>query len=128
MSQPALSKPEDLHPALAAAFNADDLDAMTRLYDPKAVFVTKPGHVTDGPAELRAALAKMIGVHGTLAIAPRSFTRSGDVVLALGTFSLSGGKRSDGTPVEIVGRFADVLRLQPDGRWLLAVDNGFAGE
>jgi ketosteroid isomerase-like protein len=42
--------------------------------------------------------------------------------------ALSGGRRRDGTTLELAGRFADVLRRQPDGRWLIAVDNGLAGE
>ena len=94
-----LARPEDLHPALVAAYNAGDAEAMFRLYDPNAVFVIKPGRVT----------------------------RSGDVTLVLGTFQLS-GRRRDSSSVELAGRFADVLRLQPDGGWLLAVDNGLAGE
>jgi uncharacterized protein (TIGR02246 family) len=127
MMPPKLARPEDFHPALVAAHNAGDLDAMAGLYDPTAVFVIKPGRVTDGPAELRAALQRLLALRGKLAIEPRSFTRSGDVTLVLGSYQLS-GRRQDGTPVEVAGRFADVLRLQSDGRWLLAVDNGFAGE
>ena len=126
MMPPAIAKPDDVHPALVAAYNAGDLDAMVGLYDARAVFVIKPGRVTDGPAELRAALSRLIGLGGRIVIEPRSFVRSGDVALVLGSYALS-GRRRDGTPVELAGRFADVLRLQPDGRWLLAVDNGFAG-
>lgn len=122
-----VAKPEDLHPALVAAYNAGDAEAMFRLYDPKAVFVIEVGRVTDGPAELRAAIERVIGLGGSIAIEPRSFTRSGDVTLVLGSYRLSGHRR-DGSSVDLAGRFADVLRLQPDGRWLIAVDNGLAGE
>lgn len=59
--------------------------------------------------------------------APANFVRSGDLVLTLGTFTLSGHRR-DGTPLERTSRFADVLRRQPDGRWLVAVDNGCASD
>jgi ketosteroid isomerase-like protein len=45
----------------------------------------------------------------------------------LGKFTLS-GRRRDGTPFENASRFADVLRRQPDGRWLIAVDNPFGGD
>ena len=120
-------KPEQIHPALIAAYNAGDLDAMSKVYDPKAVFVTKPGRTTEGPAELRAALQRLMGLGGSITIEPQSFIRSGDAMLVLGSYKLS-GRRRDGTPVELSGRFADVLRLQPDGGWLLAIDNGFGGE
>ncbi len=122
-----LATPEEFHPALVAAYNAGDLEAMFRLYDPQAVFVVKPGKITDGPAELRAALERLIALGGRIAIEPRSFARSGDVTLVLGMYRLS-GRRRDGSPLELAGRFADILRLQPDGRWLIAVDNGLAGE
>src|SRR5215468_3639779 len=123
-----IAKPEELHPALVAAYNAGDVEAVARLYDPNAVFVIKPGRVTEGPAELRATLERLVGLGGRIAIEPRSFTRSGDATLVLGTFKLSGRRRRDGSSADLAGRFADVLRLQPDAGWLIAVDNGFAGE
>jgi uncharacterized protein (TIGR02246 family) len=121
------TRPEDLHPSLTEAYNAGDLEAMLSLYDPKAVFVIKPGRVTEGPAELRAALQRVIDLRGRLTIDPHVFVRSDDVVLVLGRFTLTGTRR-DGRPVALESRFADVLRRQPDGRWLMAVDNGFAGD
>jgi uncharacterized protein (TIGR02246 family) len=116
-------RPQDLYPALAAAYNAGDLEAMLALYDPSAVFVMKPDQVTSGPDELRAALERLLALRGRLTVAPHSFTRSDDLMLVLGTFTLT-GRRHDGTPLERAARFADVLRRQPDGRWLVAVDNG----
>jgi uncharacterized protein (TIGR02246 family) len=121
------TRPEELHPALTTAYNAGDLESMLALYDPKAVFVIKPGRVTDGPAELRTALRRLIELRGHLTIHPHAFVRSDDVVLVLGEYTLS-GRRRDGTPLELESRFADVLRRQPDGRWLIAVDNGFNGD
>lgn len=116
-------RPEELYPALGEAYNAGDLEAMLTLYDPNAVFVIKPDRVTEGPEELRAALQRIVDLHGRLTVTPHSFTRSDDLMLVLGTFTLT-GRRSDGTPVERTSRFADVLRRQADGRWLIAVDNG----
>jgi ketosteroid isomerase-like protein len=121
------TRPEELHPALTTAYNAGDLESTLALYDPKAVFVIKPGRVTDGPAELRTALRRLIELRGHLTIHPHAFVRSDDVILVLGKYTLS-GRRRDGTPLELESRFADVLRRQPDGRWLLAVDNGFNGD
>jgi uncharacterized protein (TIGR02246 family) len=116
-------RPQDLHAALAAAYNAGDLEAMLALYDPRAVFVVSPNRVTDGPDELRAALERLVALRGHLTVTPQTFTRSADLMLVLGTFTLT-GRRRDGTPLERVSRFVDVLRHQPDGRWLVAVDNG----
>jgi len=118
------TRPEQLHPALMAAYNAGDLEGVLQLYDPDAVFVIKPGHVTEGAAQLRAALQRLVDLRGQLTIRPQSFVGSDDVLLVLGAYSLS-GRRRDGTPFDIESGFADVLRRQPDGRWLIAVDNGF---
>jgi S1-C subfamily serine protease len=43
-----VKRPEDIYPALSEAYNAGDLEALVSLYDPKAVFVIKPGRVTEG--------------------------------------------------------------------------------
>jgi ketosteroid isomerase-like protein len=122
-----VTRPEDLYPALSEAYDACNLEAVLSLYDPKAVFVIKPSHVTESPAELRAAMQHLIALRGRLTVNPDSFVRSDDVVLVLGTFTLS-GRRTDGTPFERTSRFADVLRRQPDGRWLIAVDNPYGGD
>jgi ketosteroid isomerase-like protein len=119
--------PDETYRGLTEAFNAGNLDGMVACYDAKAVFVIKPGRVTEGPAELRAALAYHLGLRARLAIAPVSFTRSDDVMLVVGTFTMT-GTRADGRPLDRTSRFADVLRLQRDGRWLIAVDNPYGGE
>jgi uncharacterized protein (TIGR02246 family) len=118
------TRPEDLYAALCDAYNAGDLDALLALYDPEAVYVIKPGRVTRGRAELRAAMAHNLALRGRLVTTPDSFTQAGDVMLVLGSFTLA-GQRRDGTAFERTARFADVLRRQPDGAWLIAVDNPF---
>jgi uncharacterized protein (TIGR02246 family) len=120
-------RPEDLHSALSEAYNAGDLEAMLSLYDPKAVFVIKPGRVTNSPAELRTALQHLIALGGRLSVNPDTFTRLDDLVLVLGKFTLS-GRRGDGTPFERTSRFADVLRRQPDGSWRIAIDHPYDGD
>ena len=122
-----VTRPEDLYPALSEAYNAGDLDALVSLYDPKAVFVIKPGRVTESPAELHSAMQHLVALHGRLTVNPRTFIRSDDLVLVLGTFTLS-GRRGDGTPFDRTSRFADVLRRQLDGRWLVAIDNPYGDD
>ena len=119
-----MTRPEDVYPALCEAYNAGDLDALVSLYDPKAAFVIKPGRVTGTPAELRGAMHYLLDLGCRLAVDPRTFIRSDDIVLVLGTFTLSGRGEND-VPFERTSPFADVLRRQPDGRWLVAVDNPY---
>jgi uncharacterized protein (TIGR02246 family) len=121
-----VNQPEALYPALCAAFNAADLEALLACYDPKAVYVIKPGRVTEGPAGLRAAMQHNLSTRGRLGVRPETVVRSEDVALVHGTFTLS-GQRSDGSAFERTSRFADVLRRQPDGGWRIAIDNPFGG-
>src|SRR4051812_44400767 len=122
-----VTRPEDLYSALSEAYNAGDLQALMSLYDPKAVFVIKPGRVTESPAELLGAMQHLVALRGRLIVNPRTYIRSDNLVLVLGTFTLS-GRGGDGTPFERTSRFADVLRGQPDGCWLLAVDNPYGDD
>jgi ketosteroid isomerase-like protein len=68
-------------------------------------------------------LQRLIELRAHRTIHPHTFVRSDDVVLVLGKYALS-GRRRYGSPLELESCFADVLRRQPDGGWLLAVDNG----
>ena len=122
-----VARPEDLYPALSEAHNAGDLEALVALYEPKAAFVIKPGRVTESPAELRGAMQHLVALRGRLTVNPRTFIRSDDLVLVLGTFTLS-GRRGDGTAFERTSKFADVLRRQPDGHWLVAIDNPYGDD
>ena len=119
-----VTRPEELYPALTAAYNAGDLDAVVALYEPNAAFVIKPGRVTATPAELRGALKFVVDLGARMTVDPRSFIGADDVVLVLGSFTLA-GRRWNGTPFERTSKFADVLRRQADGRWLIAVDNPY---
>jgi ketosteroid isomerase-like protein len=121
-----VTRPEELYPALSAAYDARDLDALAGLYEPNAAFVIKPGRVTATPAELRGALQHAVNLGARLTVNPRTFIGSDDLVLVLGTFTLSGHR--DGAPFERTSKFADVVRRQPDGRWLIAVDNPYGDE
>lgn len=121
-----VTRPEDLHPALCAATNSGDLEAVLALYDPRAVYVIKPGRVTNGSAELRAALQHVVALRATLSVTPLSFTLVDDIALVIGTYTLA-GRRGDGTAFDRTSRFADVLRRQPDGRWLIVIDNPYGG-
>jgi len=119
-----VTRPEELYPALSEAYNAGDLEAVVSFYDPKAAVVIKPGRVTGSPVELRGALHHLLARGYRLNVDPRTFIPSDDVVLVQGTFTLS-GRGEDGAPFERTSRFADVLRRQPDGRWLIVIDNPY---
>ena len=41
---------------------------------------------------------------------------------------MTGGTGADGSEVNLTGQTSDVVRRQPDGTWLLVIDNPFGCE
>jgi ketosteroid isomerase-like protein len=117
-----VSRPEDFHRSYAEAFNSGDVQSVVNLYEPNAVFVPQPDQVVSGHAAI-AELPKQFQALGHMLGAMRYFISAGEV-LASATWQISGGC-PDGKPIDVRETSADLLRRQPDGRWLLVVDHPF---
>lgn len=107
---------------LIEAINRGNLEEALALYEPQASMVVEPGKNANGPAALRQALEGFIRLRPTLKSEQHVVVQAGDLVLNCSEWTLS-GTGPDGKPVQMSGLSADVLRRQPDGRWLIAVDN-----
>jgi uncharacterized protein (TIGR02246 family) len=118
----AAAGPEAAVARLTEAMNRGDLDAAAALYEPEAVLVDQPGKAAHGDDRIREALREFLGLRPTLIITASRVFEAGDLVLYLGRWRLT-GIGPDGAPVTMHGESADVLRRQPDGRWLIVVDN-----
>jgi ketosteroid isomerase-like protein len=114
--------PLDVITKLTESINAGDLERAVALYESTAVLVARPGAAARGTAELRQALAGFIAMRPTLTSRAHSLLESGDIALYLGRWTLR-GIDPNGQPLALAGESTDVLRRQPDGRWLIAVDN-----
>jgi hypothetical protein len=75
-----------------------------------------------GLLEIRAALAGFIALKPTLQTEMQRVIEAADLTLYLGRWKLRGTDPA-GLPVLMGGDSVDVLRRQPDGRWLIALDN-----
>jgi len=117
-----MSKPAETLNQFAEALNRGDLEAAVALYEPKAVLVVEPGTLARGSGEIREALAGFIGLKPTLRVETEQVLEVGDVALNVGRWTLKGTDPT-GQPVAFGGESSDILRRQPDGRWLIAVDN-----
>ena len=51
---------------------------------------------------------------------------SGDLAVAYGEWSLTGGADPDGNPVNLEGRATDVMRKQSDGSWRDVIDDPYS--
>lgn len=116
-----VTDPATLPGVFADAFNSGDADAVERLFEPDAVFVTEPGRLVSGD-ERRAATGEFLRLGVPISITVRHSYVSGDIALLIGDFVIH-GTGPDGNPVHIEGTATDVARRGADGCWRYVIDN-----
>jgi uncharacterized protein (TIGR02246 family) len=114
--------PEETVQLFAQYLNSGDLDGALTLYEPGASFLPEPGTVVSGLDAIRAALQGFFALRPVLAGDIQRVVRADDTALVVNAWKLS-GTLPDGTAVQQNGTSADVLRRQPDGQWLLLIDD-----
>jgi uncharacterized protein (TIGR02246 family) len=122
-----MSTPIDAVNNLADALNRGDLDAALALYESTAVLVAQPGQYARGSTELRTALNRFIELKPTLRTQTQSVVEVEDLALYIGRWTLQGTDPS-GQVITMGGESSDILRRQPDGRWLIALDNPWGAQ
>ena len=114
----SVQTPQDMSPALAAAFNARDLGAMAALYDAAAVLIDETGTEHRGIDAIKKALKDMLSAGGVMTSTPRLAVVISDIALSGADWRLE--PRDGGEPLE--GRSLEVLRRHPDGSWRYLID------
>ena len=114
----SVQAPEDMSPALAAAFNARDLDAMAALYEDEAVLIDETGAQHRGVEAIKEALKDMLEACGAMTSTPRLAVIVGDIALSSADWRLDPG--DGGEP--LAGRSLEVLGRQHDGSWRYLID------
>lgn len=118
--------PGDVYLKLLEAFNAGDLDALMELYEPDAVLAPTPVDRVRGKDAIRAAFAAILKAKPKMRMELLALFESGDLAMTKCQFTAH-SKAPDGSPLVMNGVTAEVLRRQPDGRWLFVLANPFAG-
>ena len=108
------------------ALNAGDVEAALALYEPGATFVPEPGKAVTGAEAIREVLYGFLALNPRLTIRVTQSIQSGDLALVCSRWTLK-GTDPNGTPVDLAGQGADIVRRQADGTWRFVVDNPFAG-
>ncbi len=116
--------PEDIDRLFAEALNAGKLDALVALYEPQATLAPMLDKLVTGTAAIREALAGFLAGKPRMSLTPRLVAQAGElaVVSAKWELSMTG---TDGKPANMTGQSVEVVRRQPDGRWLFAIDLPF---
>ena len=113
-------RPEELHRALADAFNTRQIENVMALYEGHASLVPRPGIVVSGGAALREALRGFLAVPGLMIIETVYAVESDGLALTRSAWSIR-----DGNETQLHGAGTEIMRRQPDGSWLFAVDHPF---
>lgn len=111
-------RPEDMSPALAAAFNQRDLDAMAAHYDEGAMLIDGMGTVHRGVEAIKAALKEMMEAGGVMTSTPCFVVVAGEIALSGASWRLEAGDAGE----RLEGRSLEVLNRQPDGSWRYLID------
>jgi len=102
--------PEDLERLFVERLNAGDVEGLVALYEPDAVMALPDGRTATGTPELRAALTALV------ADAPTVEPGHQQPTLRSGELALTSARFGDGAVT------VEVARCQPDGTWLLVLD------
>ena len=118
--------PEQVIERFASALSRGDLDGAMAVYDPEATLAPRPGEQVTGLEAIRAALEQFAALKPSLTGDITKILTAGDVALVMNRWRLTGAQ-PDGTPVEMSGHSADVLRRNADGGWRVLIDDPWGG-
>lgn len=119
--------PESAHRLFEACFNAGDLDGMLALYEEGATFVRGADDYVNSRAALVEGLRGFLDTRGKIRLETRYAVQHGDLALLSNEWTLT-GKAADGEPFTMTGRTVEVVRRQPDGRWLYVIDHPWGAQ
>ena len=110
----------EIHPAVEAGGNNQDLDALMALYAPDASMVGLDGWTVTGTEAIREQWAAVREMNGRMTLRSRYAIEAGDLAILSNEWTLTAGAQS------LSGVTAEVARRQPDGGWLYVIDHPFA--
>ncbi len=114
--------PEQVLAAVVEGINTGNLELLMGLYEPGAAFATEPGKLAHGFGGISDALGGFVSMNGTLDLEVSRVLEVDDLALVMGHWTFT-GTGSNGEPVTLAARNADVLRRQADGSWRFVIDN-----
>lgn len=118
----AAKSPEEIHALVAAAFNAGDLPAFAALHEEHATTSVPPGgRPVSGRDAITAATAPIVASMRTFDVEVIEKLQADDLALTHARWKATAVNGDQ--QVEMSGRGTVVSRRQPDGSWLIVLDN-----
>lgn len=116
----SVTEPKRMNEAFARAFNTRKIDNLLGLYEPEAVLLTDDlGASYLGLSVIALELAKLLEAPGMMTSHNNFCVVHGDLALLRADWHLVA---EDGSVVAS-GSSAEVVRKQPEGRWLYIIDH-----
>jgi ketosteroid isomerase-like protein len=103
------------------------IEALLELYEADAAFAPEPGRAVVGTASIRDELERFAALQPRMTGSAEKVIEAGDTALVAYRWTLE-GTAPDGSPVEMAGTSADVLRRRPDGSWGVLIDDPWGAE
>jgi ketosteroid isomerase-like protein len=118
--------PEQVHGLWEQAFSSADIPALLSLYEPTAVLALSSDELVAGRAAIGQAVDRFLALKPAFKMKPLRSVHADDLAILYSSWELV-GSAPDGSEVLMSGITSDVVRRQPDGTWLIAIDNPFGG-
>lgn len=116
----SVTEPQCMNEAFARAFNTRKIDNLLGLYEPEAVLLTDgSGESCIGLSAIAPELAKLLDAPGTMTSRNNFCVVHGELALLRADWKLV---THDGSVIAS-GSSAELVRKQPDGRWLYVIDH-----
>jgi uncharacterized protein (TIGR02246 family) len=110
--------PQEWWPLFQQAMRAGDAEALLRLYEPEAVIADAGGQMRSGHTGIREQLRPLVEAKANFDFTIKKIIQAGSLALLHTEVRITGPRVSSGYALE-------VLRRQPDGRWLLVLGDPF---
>lgn len=107
---------------MTASLARGDLGQVMTTYEPSATIMFEPGTPISNPEAQRERFAAMLALEPRFNFGHHEIFVAGDIALHLMPWAME-GKAPDGSAVEQGGLSVAVLRRQPDGEWLMVIDD-----
>lgn len=106
------------------AFHKGDIVGILKTYEPAAVVVAEPGVPVSGKSALEAMFAGFITAGARFTFLGHEVIQAGDLAVHFTPWRMT-GMGPDGRPISGGGLSVAVLRRQPDGKWLMVIDDPY---
>jgi ketosteroid isomerase-like protein len=116
-------KAEDVHAALANAFNTGNIDTVMSMYDVTGIIVPEPGKPVSGKAKFEEAIKGILAIKGDMKIKTVYCLHTGNVAVGRSEWSIT-----DNGEVKVSAKGIEVMKQQTDGTWKIIVDHAFGAE